>query len=730
MEFILFIIVIVLLFWVSSVSSKLKELEIKIKSLSGKNPVVVPIVEPKIIQPQNQSIFAQNGNISPTTTNFNASVTETLHTSSSLADAEKSAEPVGSETVFNSVDSATGWLNKIGVAALLLGMVFFFKYAVDQNWIGPWARVIIGFLVSGLLVYLGELWKEKYGSRAFALAGGGIALFYFCIFAAYQFYGLIPQVVAWALVLLVASLSVWLANRYSSLVLGILGFIGAYGSPLVLNSGHNQQISLFIYLTVLNLVILIISFRKFWVELLFLAMLGSVIDFSAWASNYSYQANTFSSLFFVIITTLLFAFTAAALLRYYKAKNNLPEFSEKNLSVVYLFVGAFYFLASWFLLSKDFHGMLPAIGLLGSLIFFIAYAVVDRLEYRALNYSMSLIGSGLLVFAAIWQYDGKPLAFALLLISLLGTSLGFLLKREELRVWALIILFASLFKSLFEPYSEMDKIFLFNAKFGLMFANTLAMVFVGWLYGKFKPSEFEKNVENGLQIVAAIILWFAVSWDIFSGLGLVSSMQNYMTLWWVIYPIILCAAAFASKRSGLMKLGVLLLCASLIKVVFLPYGNNSAFLVNAKFGLMFLQAIALLFVGILYSRNQEQGKGTADILYTAGSLFFWFTVSWEIMQYFNGNTQNLLLSLWWVVYAVILLGVSGMIKLTSLRKVSLALFALAILKVFLYDVQALDTPFRIIAFIVLGVILLSVSFSYNKNREKIVHFLEGEKEIK
>ena len=265
-----------------------------------------------------------------------------------------------------------------------------------------------------------------------------------------------------------------------------------------------------------------------------------------------------------------------------------------------------------------------------------------------------------------------------------------------------------------------------------MFANTLAMLFVGWLYGKFKPSAFEDQVEEALQIVAAIILWIAVSWDMYSGLAGFgsSSIENYMTLWWVIYPAALAMAAFAGKRMGLMKLSILLIAASLIKVLILPYGPNTAFLVNAKFGLMLAQTLALFFVGMLYSKTDPEDSAS-DSINVIASLLFWFAVSWEIVQYFGGiqseNARNLLLSLWWVIYAVVLMVVSGMLSKPVFRKVAIALFGLSILKVFLYDVQALDTPYRIIAFIVLGVILLSVSFSYNKNKTKIVNFIEGDK---
>ena len=43
------------------------------------------------------------------------------------------------------------WLARIGVLALIVGVGFFLKYAFDNNWIGPAARVILG-VVAGLVM--------------------------------------------------------------------------------------------------------------------------------------------------------------------------------------------------------------------------------------------------------------------------------------------------------------------------------------------------------------------------------------------------------------------------------------------------------------------------------------------------------------------------------------------------------------------------------------------------
>src|SRR5690242_3106979 len=43
------------------------------------------------------------------------------------------------------------WLNRIGIAAVLIGVAYFLKFAFDNNWIGAAGRVTIG-LLAGIAV--------------------------------------------------------------------------------------------------------------------------------------------------------------------------------------------------------------------------------------------------------------------------------------------------------------------------------------------------------------------------------------------------------------------------------------------------------------------------------------------------------------------------------------------------------------------------------------------------
>lgn len=58
-----------------------------------------------------------------------------------------------------------------------------------------------------------------------------------------------------------------------------------------------------------------------------------------------------------------------------------------------------------------------------------------------------------------------------------------------------------------------------------------------------------------------------------------------------------------------------------------------------------------------------------------------------------------------------------------LRVMALALLGLTIFKVFLFDLSSLEKLYRIISFIVLGLILLSVSFLYQRYRQRMAEFI-------
>jgi len=82
------------------------------------------------------------------------------------------------------------------------------------------------------------------------------------------------------------------------------------------------------------------------------------------------------------------------------------------------------------------------------------------------------------------------------------------------------------------------------------------------------------------------------------------------------------------------------------------------------------------------------------------------------------------MSVLWGVYAAALL-ILGFVRNSSLlRKAGIGLFGCTIAKVFLVDMAHISTPFRIISFVVLGVLLIGASFLYYYGRDRLLRAIQ------
>jgi uncharacterized membrane protein len=208
------------------------------------------------------------------------------------------------------------WINRVGVITLVLGAAFFFKYAVDNRWIGQRGRVTLGIVAGLALAGLGELlWRR--GQRVFAqgLSGAGVAILYVAFYAAFTLYGLMPLALAFSLMVLTTAGAGSLALRYRSAAMAALGLAGGFLTPLVLSAGQNRPWQLFGYVLVLDLGALAVARARNWRVLPALAFLGTTLLYWWWLLGFNTSsklaANVFALAFYVLFASrrsrLLFA---------------------------------------------------------------------------------------------------------------------------------------------------------------------------------------------------------------------------------------------------------------------------------------------------------------------------------------------------------------------------------------------------------------------------------------
>jgi uncharacterized membrane protein len=201
---------------------------------------------------------------------------------------------------------------------------------------------------------------------------------------------------------------------------------------------------------------------------------------------------------------------------------------------------------------------------------------------------------------------------------------------------------------------------------------------------------------------------------------------KWITMAFSIEGAVLVWTGLRSKTTFLKGAGVLLLAVAAFRLLLLPLPALH-FLLNARFAAyaVFVACLA----AVLYSvRKSVDSLGRNELLFfgvcaAALNVFALIALSLELWDYFGRQfglgidsdlAQHLSLSLLWTAYAsaLIALGING--KSALLRWQSLALFGMVVVKVFIYDSSFLERFYRIVSFLILGVVLLIVSFLYQR----------------
>jgi uncharacterized membrane protein len=155
-----------------------------------------------------------------------------------------------------------------------------------------------------------------------------------------------------------------------------------------------------------------------------------------------------------------------------------------------------------------------------------------------------------------------------------------------------------------------------------------------------------------------------------------------------------------------------------------PDFNLYALLFNARFFTFAVLAAALLLSANWASKlDRELGL----VHFIGGNVVMLGGLSLEVIGWADRSArpENLLsvetigITILFAVYAVVLVSVGVAARSPVSRLAGLVLTAIVILKLYLFDVWQLGRFYQIIAFVILGVLLLSTSFLYSRFKSLI-----------
>ena len=210
--------------------------------------------------------------------------------------------------------------SRIGIVALLIATALFLKWAIDNQWIGPVARILVGLLAGAAVI----LWSERFRRRSFpafayALKAIGSGALYLSLWAAFQLYHLLPAPAALAAMVLVTAWNAFMAWSQNSELLAAYALFGAFATPLLLSTGGNHEVFLFTYLLVIDIAAVALIRLKarvnLWPRLLLLAFPATAAYFLAWYLGWyhSVSANQQEAVTSLFLALFFFTFLSPSL---------------------------------------------------------------------------------------------------------------------------------------------------------------------------------------------------------------------------------------------------------------------------------------------------------------------------------------------------------------------------------------------------------------------------------
>lgn len=215
--------------------------------------------------------------------------------------------------------TSPGWEERIGArlpvwlggAALALAGIFLVHYSIENNWIGPAARVVLGALAGLACCILGEVFSGRSYRIGAALSAAGIAAIYAAFVASVTLYHLASPLAGFFLVALTTIAAVLLSLRRGSIV-AIIGLMGGFVTPALVGAGDERPYLLFGFFLILQIATGFVVRKRDWWPLAFLASLGAFAWSAVWLLRPDHLAHTALIGAFLLTSCALIALNALA----------------------------------------------------------------------------------------------------------------------------------------------------------------------------------------------------------------------------------------------------------------------------------------------------------------------------------------------------------------------------------------------------------------------------------
>ncbi len=595
--------------------------------------------------------------------------------------------------------------NRIAIVLLLTGTAYGMKLAVDRGWIGPAGRMIAGLVAGAALV----LWSERFRSKGFAafsysLKAVGTGALYLSLWAGFHLYQLLPTAVALVLMILVTAWNAFMAWAQDSELPGAYALAGGFATPMLLSTGGNHEIFLFTYLLAIDVATVALVRLKTWPRLLLGAFPLTMVFFVGWYSEFYAADELMTTSLFIVLFGVVFASVAIG-----RAAGNSEGAAARFASLATLLEdillplanAAFVALAFYSVLQDaGHHDWLPWMMLVLAAVYLGVMRAPQTRTASAIHLSIAVV---LLTIAIPLKASGHWITvswlvegLALLWVSARLAATGAPLNADE-------------------SYASSTLRWLAAGSLALGFCgicvHSSGLLDVGGL------SLWNKGTGTALT---GILVFGGAAW---LALRIAADSRavraQVRTLDWDVIAI--CAFVLIGLTAGVLTLRELF-SSWAWSGIHPPFQTGEFF--EALIGLAVLAGVVAVSLRLAEERSDEQfWMSWAAISTIAFNLIAVLTGVREIEAIWEnsqatvdaGLQQALAISAFLMLYGAALLAVGFWRRNGFLRWQGLVLLVFTIGKTFLYDTRNLSQGYRVVSFLGLGALLMTISFAYQKD---------------
>jgi uncharacterized membrane protein len=605
-----------------------------------------------------------------------------------------------------SLESRIGgrWLLNIGIVAIVIGVAYFEKWAIDNHLIGETARIVQGALSGVALIYAGARFARRglagYGQM---LAGGGVAILYVSTYAAFNYYHLIERPAAFAAMIAITVLGAALADHHRSQGLAVLAVGGGFATPFLLPGNTDAQVALFTYIGILIAGTVFLARRRNWPLLHIVSYVFTLLTVAAWADRFYAPAKYLRTEIYLTVYCAMFVAIARSCRR---VAHGFGEF------------------AAWFVWTAPLAYYAASLAILGDhamafLVWLISVAVLGGLLS---------VSAGTATGFALWSAAAWPL------LAWAGPHAGgpwMISGLVTVAALYVIALAAQLraagadrpLRPLDIAWMHLNALLMFAGAYFLLetthvaATGPLGAAFAAWhgaLAGVYWRGDRDRAVHFAALAFTLLSIAIALQFD-----------GPAVTVGWAAEGAVVVALGLFERRDWLRIGGALLLGIAIVRTIDLLLSTAPAshvVVLNPR------AASALLVVALCYgvawlhrrvreaaSRGLAIGAGVvAAQIVTLVLLTSEIHAFWAMRE--GAFTRELMVSVTWAVYATLLIVVGLQRRYPLVRYFAIALFAITIAKVFFSDLAELQRIYRVMSLIGLGITLLLTSYLYQRMR--------------